>query len=267
MAADKARLHNYTERSESSFRPSALTGFPVSSKRPHGGVAQLVERFGRIEEARGSIPLTSTQKRKISRGPDGSRAMTFLMAIALVLGACGVSSENKAYSGLELDKPRPMPDPILIDTQGQRFAMRSDTQGSVRLVYFGFTSCPDICPVHLEQLSNVLARPGMPPNVKVLFVTVDPETDTPAVIRNFLNHFSVDFIGLTGTKEQLVDVQRQFSALVALTPNDEEGTPNDLGHDGRVFAFAPDGLGRTQYPHPTRQTTWTRDLPKLAALR
>ena len=212
MAADKARLHNYTERSESSFRPSALTGASCIVQTSPWAVAQLGERFGRIEEARGSIPLTSTQKRKIVRGPHGLRAMTFLMAIALVLGACGVSSENKAYSGLELDKPHPMPDPILIDTQGQRFAMRSDTQGSVRLVYFGFTSCPDICPVHLEQLSNVLARPGMPPNVKVLFVTVDPETDTPAVIRDFLNQFSVDFIGLTGTKEQLVDVQRQFSA-------------------------------------------------------
>ena len=267
MAADKARLHNYTERSESSFRPSALTGFPVSSKRPHGGVAQLVERFGRIEEARGSIPLTSTPKRKIAQRPSRFGAATFLMAISLILSACGGSSEDKAYSGLELDKPRLMPDPILIDTQGQRFAMLSDTQCSVRLVYFGFTSCPDICPVHLEQLSNVLARPGMPPNIKVLFVTVDPETDTPAVIRDFLNQFSVDFIGLTGSEEQIVEVQRQFSALVALAPSDEEQTPKDLGHDGRVFAFAPDGLGRTQYPHPTRQTTWTRDLPKLAALR
>ena len=121
--------------------------------------------------------------------------------------------------------------------------------------------------MHLEQLSNVLARPGMPPNIKVLFVTVDPETDTPAVIRDFLNQFSVDFIGLTGSEEQIVEVQRQFSALVALAPSDEEETPNDLGHDGRVFAFAPAGLGRTQYAHPTRQTTWTRDLPKLAALR
>ena len=90
----------------------------------------------------------------------------------------------------------------------------------------------------------------MPPNVKVLFVTVDPETDTPAVIRDFLNQFSVDFIGLTGTKEQLVDVQRQFSALVALAPNDEEGTPNDLGHDGRVFAFAPMVLGEPSTPTP-----------------
>ena len=244
-----------------------MFSFPVSSKGPFGGVAQLVERFGRIEEARGSIPLTSTPKRKIAQRPSRFGAATFLMAISLILSACGGSSEDKAYSGLELDKPRLMPDPILIDTQGQRFAMRSDTQGSVRLVYFGFTSCPDICPVHLEQLSNVLARPGMPPNIKVLFVTVDPETDTPAVIRDFLNQFSVDFIGLTGSEEQIVEVQRQFSALVALAPSDEEQTPKDLGHDGRVFAFAPDGLGRTQYPHPTRQTTWTRDLPKLAALR
>ena len=249
-----------------SQRPT-LSSFAVSSKRPHGGVAQLVERFGRIEEARGSIPLTSTPKRKIAQRPSRFGAATFLMAISLILSACGGPSEDKAYSGLELDKPRLMPDPILIDTQGQRFAMRSDTQGSVRLVYFGFTSCPDICPVHLEQLSNVLARPGMPPNIKVLFVTVDPETDTPAVIRDFLNQFSVDFIGLTGSEEQIVEVQRQFSALVALAPSDEEQTPKDLGHDGRVFAFAPDGLGRTQYPHPTRQTTWTRDLPKLAALR
>ena len=59
-----------------------------------------------------------------------------------------------------------MPDPILIDTQGQRFAMRSDTKECPARL-FRFTSCPDICPVHLEQLSNVLARPGMPPNVKV----------------------------------------------------------------------------------------------------
>ena len=267
MALDEAPANSSSAQFESSSQSSVSTRFAVSSKRPYGGVAQLVERFGRIEEARGSIPLTSTPKRKFAQRPSRFRAATFLIAISLILSACGGSSEDKAYSGLELDKPRPMPDPILIDTQGQRFAMRSDTQGSVRLVYFGFTSCPDICPVHLEQLSNVLARPGMPPNIKVLFVTVDPETDTPAVIRDFLNQFSVDFIGLTGSEEQIEEVQRQFSALVALAPSDEEETPNDLGHDGRVFAFAPDGLGRTQYPHPTRQTTWTRDLPKLAALR
>tara|TARA_B100001113_G_C21074254_1_gene606894 strand:+ start:138 stop:461 length:324 start_codon:yes stop_codon:yes gene_type:complete len=107
----------------------------------------------------------------------------------------------------------------------------------------------------------------MPPNIKVLFVTVDPDTDTPQVMRAFLDQFSTDFIGLTGTEEMLIDVQRQFSALIATSAVDENGEVGDIGHDGRVFAFAPDDLGRTQYPHPTRQTTWTRDLPILATLR
>ena len=53
----------------------------------------------------------------------------------------------------------------------------------------------------------------------------------------------------------------------ALWIKDAAGTTETIGHDGRVFAFSPDGIGRTQYPHPTRQTTWTRDLPILASLR
>ena len=267
MAADEAQLHNYSARSESLSRPSALTGFPVSSKRPHGGVAQLVERFGRIEEARGSIPLTSTSVRTVTCCRYIlSVSLSALILLLLTAGCAGTSAERR-FSGLEVDPPQRMPEAVLINTEGQRFAMRADTEGSVRLVYFGFTSCPDICPVHLAQLSDVLARPGMPPNIKILFVTVDPETDTPEVIRDFLDQFSAEFIGLTGTKEKLIEVQRQFSALVASPVVDENGKAQDIGHDGRVFAFAPDGLGRTQYPHPTRQTTWTRDLPILATLR
>ena len=247
-------------------RPASIS-FAVSSKGPYGGVAQLVERFGRIEEARGSIPLTSTPFRKIlSRSLTGGPLLIALMFVFLISG-CAETAAERTYSGLEVKQPQIMPDPVLIDTQGQSFSMRADTKGAVRLVYFGFTTCPDICPVHLSQLSDVLARPGMPPNIKVLFVTVDPETDTPQVMRSFLDNFSTEFIGLTGTKEMLVDVQQQFSALIATPAVDENGETTDIGHDGRVFAFAPDDLGRTQYPHPTRQTSWTRDLPILATLR
>ena len=267
MAADEAQLHNYSARSESLSRPSALTGFPVSSKRPHGGVAQLVERFGRIEEARGSIPLTSTPPVTMRHISLSLKLTLGILAMGLLVVGCSDSRSQSRFAGLEVDTPMVMPDPTLTDTEGQPFSMRSDTQGSVRLVYFGFSSCPDICPVHLAQLSEVLERPGMPPNVKVLFVTVDPERDTPQAMRIFLDRFSSDFVGLTGTDDQLVEVQRQFSALVALAGAPEGEESPAIGHDGRVFAFSPDGLGRTQYPHPTRQTAWTRDLPILATLR
>ena len=267
MALDEAPANSSSARFESSSQSSVSTRFAVSSKRPYGGVAQLVERFGRIEEARGSIPLTSTTVRTAMWCRYVLKALLGAVVLLLLTAACAESSAERLFSGLEVDQPQPMPDSVLTDTEGQPFATRTDTEGSVRLVYFGFTSCPDICPIHLAQLSDVLARPGMPPNIKVLFVTVDPETDTPEVIRDFLDQFSAEFIGLTGTKETLIEVQRQFAALVASPAVDKNGEVQDIGHDGRVFAFAPDGLGRTQYPHPTRQTTWTRDLPILATLR
>lgn len=228
----------------------------------------MVERFGRIEEARGSTPLTSTPVLTTRHLPWVFKLLVGMLAITPALTtACADHASESSFAGLEVDAPATMPNPTLTDTEGKPFAMRSDTQGSVRLVYFGFTSCPDICPVHLAQLSDVLDRPGMPPNVKVLFVTVDPERDTSEVIRTFLDRFNSDFVGLTGTVDQLLEVQQQFSALVAIPETVEDGDSPVIGHDGRVFAFAPDGLGRTQYPHPTRQTAWTRDLPILATLR
>ncbi len=228
----------------------------------------MVERFGRIEEARGSTPLTSTPVLTTRHLPWVFKLLVGMLAITPALTtACADHASESGFAGFEVDAPATMPNPTLTDTEGEPFAMRSDTQGSVRLVYFGFTSCPDICPVHLAQLSDVLDRPGMPPNVKVLFVTVDPERDTSEVIRTFLDRFNSDFVGLTGTVDQLLEVQQQFSALVAIPETVEDGDSPVIGHDGRVFAFAPDGLGRTQYPHPTRQTAWTRDLPILATLR
>ncbi len=267
MAQGEAPPNSFRGPLESPPQSSTSTSFAVSSKRPYGGVAQLVERFGRIEEARGSIPLTSTSVRKMLWCRPVVGASLGALILLLLITGCAESSAERLFSGLEVDQPQRMPNPELIDTEGQPFAMRADTEGSVRLIYFGFTSCPDICPVHLSQLSDVLNRPGIPPNIRVLFVTVDPETDTPEVIRAFLDQFNAEFVGLTGTKQKLVEVQRQFSALVASPAVDQNGELQDIGHDGRVFAFAPDGLGRTQYPHPTRQTTWMHDLPILATLR
>lgn len=227
----------------------------------------MVERFGRIEEARGSIPLTSTSIKTTQQLSLLFKVGLGILAVITVITGCTDRGNESRFAGLEVDAPAKMPDLTLTDTAGRPFAMRSDTPGSVRLVYFGFTSCPDICPVHLAQLSDVLARPGMPPNVKVLFVTVDPERDTPKVMRTFLDRFNSEFVGLTGTVDQLLEAQQQFSALVALPSSVGDRDSPLIGHDGRVFAFAPDGMGRTQYPHPTRQTAWTRDLPILATLR
>lgn len=162
------------------------------------------------------------------------------------------------YAGVELEIPLEKPDITLIDTNGEPWSLRDETEGHLTLLYFGYTNCPDVCPIHLAQLDAVLSRPGMPRNVEVVLVTVDPDRDDPATLRRYLDQFDDDYIGLTGS---LADVQAaQIAFGLAVAVEEEDGV---FGHGTQVFAFAPDGVAYTVYPHGTRQSHWIEDLPLL----
>ncbi len=227
-----------------------------------------------------------------------ARLVALSFACVLILAACSSAAVDASYEGLVVEEPRPLPQLVLTDTNGNDFDLVADTEGDVKLLYFGFTHCPDICNIQLNQISQVLSRPGAPTNVKVLFVSVDPERDTLPVIRSYLDNFSTDFIGLLADDAQLTQLQNEVGALSALKldkPDDEVVTPPhshegdeahahdgvtddeiahgdfqpgtanyEVGHDARVFAFAPDTIGYTQYPHPTRQSQYANDLALLA---
>lgn len=193
--------------------------------------------------------------------PRVARVVRLLAVMALLGMGCAAAAEDRTFDGLEIE-PTPIPDVVLTDVGGQPYDIAASAQGNVTLVYFGYTNCPDICPIHLAQLTEVLSRPGMPANVEVVFITTDPSRDTPEVIRDYLAAYDADYVGLTGTEEELVAAQEAFGAIVAVRETDDENYT--MGHDGRVFAFAPSGVGYTQYPHPTRQSAWVHDLPLLA---
>ena len=98
------------------------------------------------------------------------------MPLALV-----AAISREAYS----IRPRPKPEFTLTDTSGQVYDFVSETDGTLTLLYFGYLNCPDICPVHLAQLAEVFDQvPAVARNTEVVFVTVDPERDTPAKIRS-----------------------------------------------------------------------------------
>ena len=255
----------------------------------------MVERFGRIEEARGSIPLTSTAsflnhllEIRPTKWPASLRRVVVCMLVAaLAASACASSDEIESrYEGLAVapSQLREIPQMVLPDTSGNDFHLAADTAGQVRLVYQLFTNCPDICGVQLAQLASVLARPGAPGNVQVIAVTVDPDRDTPEILRAYLDQFSVDFVGLVPESEQqLTDLQNALGSLASIkifpeTATTEHGHDDgegavthdhgayDVAHDGRVFAFAPNGFGYAQYPYPTRQSEFDHDLPILAGI-
>ena len=99
----------------------------------------------------------------------------------------------------------------LIDHEDKKFHMR-DLRGKVVLVFFGYTHCPDVCPIELQHMASALKRLGDKAiNARGLFITVDPEYDTPEVLSRYLEYFDAGLIGLTGSQQQIESVAKLFS--------------------------------------------------------
>ncbi|MEZ5381656.1 MAG: SCO family protein [Microthrixaceae bacterium] len=210
-------------------------------------------------------------------GPRPASVVALLLGLVLLAAACGKASETKTadpaadadWAGVALTKPSERPQFTLTDTDGKTFDFYEETEGKLTYLFFGYTNCPDVCPVHMAQISEVLARPGMP-DAKVVFVTTDPTRDTPEALRKFLDNFDESFIGLTGADEELVAAQEAAGVPPAKleTP---DGKPDPEGgytvaHAGLVLAFAPDNLGYTVYPFGSRTSQYATDMPKLAEI-
>src|SRR6266404_3169749 len=118
------------------------------------------------------------------------------------------SSAPQLASGTWLTVPRRVADFQLTDHQGQPFTA-AELQGRPSLVFFGFTHCPDVCPTTLVKVAQV-KKVGALPGVQVLFVSVDPERDTPAALALYVHAFDPDFIGLTGEANAIKRIATEF---------------------------------------------------------
>lgn len=209
------------------------------------------------------IPSEACYRDRRSGG--SSLHKVLLLCISLLIGAaCSGAAipEVGTLEGVVLAEPTPKPSFALLDTNGDRYDFAIETEGRLTLLYFGYTNCPDICPVHLAQLAEVFERlPDVRRNSTVVFVTVDPDRDTPEVLRRFLDAFETSFIGLTGSPEELEAAQLAAGVPIAL--KEGEGPNYTVGHAGQVLVYAPDGLGYSVYPFGTRQNQWMHDLPIL----
>ncbi|QQG36492.1 MAG: SCO family protein [Micavibrio aeruginosavorus] len=127
----------------------------------------------------------------------------------------------------------------LIDHNGQTVSDK-DLTGSFRLMFFGFTFCPDICPTEIKRLSLVLQGLGDDATrIKPLFVTIDPERDTPTVLKEYLSRFDERFIGLTGSVDQIRHMEEIFKVYSAKSA-DPGLTDYTMNHSALVYFIAPD---------------------------
>lgn len=197
----------------------------------------------------------------------GSRfkVVVSLIAVALVLSACGGGSFTDDLQGVIIDPPQPKPSFVLTDTEGAGYDFATETEGKLTLLYFGYLNCPDICPVHLAQIAETFDQlPGVARDTEVVFVSVDPERDSPQEMRAFLDKFDSRFVGLTGTLEEVQAAQSAAGVPMAVFVGD--GEDYTVNHAAQVFAFAPDGLSHSVYPFGVRQSQWNNDLQILAEM-
>lgn len=207
--------------------------------------------------------------RRVPKAPFALVAVTVLaLGIAAVLrvqNPATVDATGPSLNGTMLGAPQPRPEFTLTDTDGQPYDFAAETAGELTLLFFGYTSCPDVCPLHLGNLAFALDRPGVP-RPTVVFVSVDPARDTPDVIRTFLDRFDARYVGLTGTEEELRAAQEAAQVPLAITEAPEEPGDDDylVGHASQVIAYTADDLAHVVYPFGVRQQDWIDDLPVLA---
>lgn len=190
---------------------------------------------------------------------------------ALVFGLVGIATlavwllrPPDGLRGTTYAEPYPAAPPIqLIRGDGSSFQL-SDLQGNVVLLFFGYTTCPDICPTTMAELKTAVDRLGeeQAGQVKVVFVTVDPQRDTPQRVQEYANHFNKEFIGLSGPEPELAKVWSEYGIFRQVAEGASEAGYL-VDHTARIFLIDQDGNLRSSYGFGTPVEDLVHDLELL----
>ena len=194
--------------------------------------------------------------------------MTHRLIYLCLISVYVVSAQDgkiDGYRGGIVTPPLPKPEFTLTDTSGAPFDFRQKTEGYVTLLFFGYTYCPDQCPMHMATLGAALKRipADIANRVKLVFVTTDPERDTAPVLRRWLDLFDKRFTGLTGTKSAIEAVQQAAGVPLAQKAGPLTGNYS-VNHANFVLAYTRDNLAHVIYPGGVSKDDWVHDLPLLA---
>jgi protein SCO1/2 len=184
-----------------------------------------------------------------------------LLLVTNVATAC----QPYQYHGAQVEPPLPVTDFSLPAMDGTEFRL-SDYQGQIVLLYFGYTSCPDVCPATLYQVKRAIETLGeRATGVQVVMVTVDPQRDTPERLTAYLNNINPAFIGLRTTDlVQLDEVMAQFGAYYEIDADTSGSAAGyTISHTASVFVIGRDMSLRLIFPFGTSGEDMAQDLTHL----
>lgn len=179
--------------------------------------------------------------------------------LLLSLSAC----RPYEFKGTTYVDPAAAPDFELARADGGRLRL-GDLRGQVVLMFFGFTSCPDVCPTTLAEAKQILESLGDRANqVAFLFITVDPERDTPEVLGDYVSAFHPAIVGLTGDAEELAAVWKAYGIFVQREALGDSAESYTVTHTARVFAVDTEGNLRASYTFGTPYEDILQDVEYL----
>jgi protein SCO1 len=186
------------------------------------------------------------------------------LAGLLLLAACGGSSGTE-FAGARLDEPYQVPGIPLTDTSGAPYSLTEDTDRPLTLVFFGYTHCPDLCPLVMSSVSAGLNQldDAQRDDVDMVFVTTDPERDDEAALRDYLDGYGEGFVGLTGKLQSIIEVGEPMHVYV----NDGKKLPTggyDLGgHTTAVLGIDENDEVVVVWTQDTSATEFANDITTL----
>lgn len=201
------------------------------------------------------------------------RLLILILAVVLLLGVGGGLSLLPAarqapppvLSGTWLSQPLELGEFALIDQNGQTFDA-GRLRGQWTFVFFGYTHCPDVCPTTLAELAAVerrLAAQGDDADVGYLLVTVDPERDTPARLKQYLAAFNDKFQGATGPRPELDRLTRRLGAYYSRSPHQDHGGHYQVDHAATLYLVGPDARLHAVFSPPRTPEALAADLAAL----
>ena len=188
---------------------------------------------------------------------------TLLLLIAIITAVLLFGKPDQ-FRGTYYVEPYPVAGEIeLTRADGSVFKL-SEERGGVVLLFFGYTSCPDVCPTTLADMKLAIEalKPAEAEQIKVIFITVDPARDTPERVQEYVDHFSTSFIGLSGEESELTTVWSDYGIFREVMES-ESATGYLVNHTARILLIDRNGDLRISFPYDAPVEDIIHDL-KLA---
>lgn len=187
-----------------------------------------------------------------------------LLAMLVTLVVVGSLLAFQKADGFKANPSKVGGDFILSSANGP--VSLSDFEGKAKLLFFGYTHCPDVCPLTLANVKVGLKQipEAMRNQVQTIFVSVDPERDTPDHLNEYVHFFDPDFVGLTGSKEEIDRVVRQYGAFYRIE-KDDESKNYTVSHSARVYLIGKDNQIKQYLYHDSSSEEIAAAIKKLLA--